>query len=74
MITPNKTIPLEDSALGHARLVLEELSSPLSVRVLQEKTSGRFESIDQFILTMDLLFVLGRICVDFQTGRVASVT
>lgn len=73
MITPNKVVPLEKSALGLARVLLEEAPRSESISDLQERTSKRFESIDQFILTLDVLFVLGRIKVDFETGRISSV-
>jgi hypothetical protein len=71
MITPNKVVPLAKSALGLTRFILEELSDSESVSELQERTSKHFESVDQFILTVDLLFVLGRLNVDFSTGRIS---
>jgi hypothetical protein len=73
MITPNKVVPLAKSALGLARVLLEEAQNSESISELQERTSKHFESIDQFILTVDVLFVLGRISVDFETGRISSV-
>lgn len=73
MITPNKVVPLERSALGLARVLLEDARNSESILELQERTSRHFESIDQFILTVDVLFVLGRISVDFATGRISSV-
>lgn len=73
MITPNKVVPLARSALGLARFVIEELPNCESILELQERTAKHFESIDQFILTVDLLFVLGRMEVDFETGRVSYV-
>jgi hypothetical protein len=73
MITPNKVVPLAKSALGLAQFLLEEAPNSESILELQERTSKHFESIDQFILTVDLLFVLGRIGVDFETGRISNV-
>jgi len=73
MITPNKVVPLAKSALGLARVLLEEATNSESISELQERTSKHFESIDQFILTVDLLFVLGRIGVDFETGMISNV-
>lgn len=71
MITPNKVVALGSSALGLTRVVLEEAPNSNSISDLQQRTSKHFESIDQFLLTIDLLFVLGRISVDFDTGRIA---
>lgn len=73
MITPNKVVPLAKSALGLARVLLEEAPSSRSVSELQARTSKHFESIDQFLLAVDVLFVLGRISIDFETGRISSV-
>ena len=73
MITPNKVVPLAKSALGLARVLLEEATNSESISELQERTSKHFESIDQFILTVDMLFVLGRIGVDFETGMISNV-
>lgn len=71
MITPNKVVTLEKSALGLARIILEAVPDIDSISELQRRTSKHFESIDQFLLTMDVLFVLGRITVDFDTGRIS---
>jgi len=73
MITPNKVVPLAKSALGLTRILLDEAPTSKSISELQERTSKHFESIDQFILTVDLLFVLGRIGVDFETGMISNV-
>ena len=73
MITPNKVLPLARSALGLARFLLEEAPNSESISELQERTAKHFESIDQFILTVDLLFVLDRISVDFETGKISNV-
>jgi len=73
MITPNKVVALERSALGLTRVVLDEAPNAHSISDLQQRTSKHFESIDQFLLTIDLLFVLGRVSVDFNTGRIIYV-
>lgn len=73
MITPNKVVALEKSALGLTRVLLEKAPNADSISDLQQRTSRHFESIDQFLLTVDLLFVLGRISIDFSTGRISHV-
>lgn len=73
MITPNKVVTLEQSALGLAGFILEAALENDSISALQRRTSNYFESIDQFLLTIDLLFVLGKVSVDFSTGRIFYV-
>lgn len=67
MITPNKVIPLDESALGRLGVILSKGPSEVDLLALYRSVSHRFESIDQFLLTMDVLYVLGRIDVDFST-------
>lgn len=70
MITPNKVITLEDSALGLVSVILREGSAPINVMSLYHNVSDSFESIDQFLLALDVLYILGRVEVNFETGMV----
>lgn len=70
MITPNKVVALEDSALGLASVILEQGPQPVDLLALYSAVSNEFESIDHFMLTLDVLYVLGRIDVNFQTRMV----
>jgi hypothetical protein len=70
MITPNKVVTLENSALGLVSVVLEEGPGPIDLIKLYHYVEKSFESIDQFLLAIDLLYVLGRIEIDFQTRSV----
>ena len=70
MILPNKVVTLEDSALGMVGVILDQVDA-IQLMKLYHIVSDSFESIDQFLLTMDLLYVLGRVDVNFQTGRVS---
>lgn len=72
MITPNKVVPLSKSALGSTQVLLEELADTDYISDLQERTSKHFESIDQFLLAIDILFILGRIKVNFDTGKISN--
>lgn len=67
MITPNKIVTLESSALGMADVILNCGPDSIELLHLFQKVENRFESIDQFILTLDLLYVLGRVDIDFRT-------
>ncbi len=72
MITPNKVITLRESALGtDARSSCEEKGLAGQPRqALYDKVGRDFESIDQFLLAVDVLYVLGQIDVDPSTGMV----
>jgi hypothetical protein len=72
MITPNKVIPLEGSALGLVGLILEKGPKPISLLGLYGAVADEFESADQFILSMDVLYLLDRIDVD-EAGLVIYV-
>lgn len=70
MITPNKVITLRESALGRTPAVLKEKASQENLAGLYKKVGKHFESIDQFLLAVDVLYVLGQIDVDPSTGVV----
>jgi hypothetical protein len=71
MITPNKALSFDDSALSRAGVILRQGPRPIDLLTLYDRVSGRFESIDQFLTTLDILFVLGRITVNTATRTVA---
>lgn len=68
MITPNKVITLSESALGRTPIILKEKASEGDLASLYNRVGKDFESIDQFLLTLDVLYILGRIDVDVLTG------
>jgi hypothetical protein len=70
VITPNKVVTLETSALGKAHFILSCGPRVIELVELFHKVERHFESIDHFLLTLDLLYVLGRIDVDFRTRTV----
>jgi len=70
MITPNKVVTLENSVLGLVGVILEQGSDPIEMLQLYRIVSNKFESIDQFLLAIDVLHVLGRIEVNFQTRTI----
>lgn len=70
MITPNKVITLRESALGRTPIIFREKASHDNLAGLYEKVRKDFESIDQFLLALDVLYLLGQIEVDLSTGMV----
>lgn len=62
MILPNKLISFQNSLLPKTVLIIDELSAkPLSVNELYEKLIKNFEDLDQFILTLDILYLLEKV-------------
>jgi hypothetical protein len=70
LITPNKVIRLRESALGRTPIILREKASQDNLNSLYDKVRKDFESIDQFLLALDVLYLLGKIEVDLLTGMV----
>jgi len=73
MITPNKVVPLSASVLGQLPHVLKVGTDPTQLAELFQKVGDKFESIDQFLLALDVLFLLDRLTVDFRTEKVVYV-
>jgi hypothetical protein len=70
VITPNKVVPLSASVLGHLTRVLKAGPDPTHLVDLFKQIGDQFESIDQFLLALDVLFLLDRLTIDFSTERV----
>jgi hypothetical protein len=70
MITPNKAITIEESALGKAPVILRQGSKPVDLLSLYRAVRLHFDSIDQFLLTLDVLHVLGKLDIDLATRMV----
>lgn len=73
MITPNKVVPLSASVLGHLTHLLKVGPDTTTVAALFEQVGDKFESIDQFLIAMDVLYILDRLTVDFTTEKVHYV-
>jgi hypothetical protein len=61
LIIPNKVISVQDSVVGHIGVIMRHAAPLVDVAQLYADVSDQFESIDQFLLALDVLFVLGRI-------------
>ncbi|MFJ7508871.1 ABC-three component system middle component 7 [Peribacillus simplex] len=74
MIVPNKVIRFNESIIGKMTFILKELSKEeLTVEQLYTITQENFEEIDEFILSLDVLYILDSIQVDFEKGVVMYV-
>lgn len=73
MITPNKVVSIPNSIIGRMVQILKANPESDSLVDLYRSVETRFDSIDEFILAMDVLYVLGRLDVDTATGMVTHV-
>jgi len=72
MIVPNKFTTLDRSLLAKGPKILETLKEALSLEELYTKLAASFEDPGEFVLAMDVLFVLGRIEIDANRKVVVS--
>lgn len=68
MIYPNKHIRIEDSIIYKMVSILEVQNySEINIHELYSKVKNKFSNTDEFILSLDVLYVLDMIEVDFNT-------
>ncbi|WP_282035201.1 ABC-three component system middle component 7 [Metabacillus indicus] len=74
MIVPNKVIRFSESIIGKMTIILELISKQeMTIKELFFTTQDYFEEIDEFIYSLDVLFLLDAINVDFAKGVVTYV-
>lgn len=62
MILPNKLISFQDCILAKTVYILKKISdSDFSVIKLYEKVETHFEDLNEYMLALDVLYVLGKI-------------
>ena len=62
MILPNKLISFQDCILAKTVYILEKISdSDFSVIGLYEQVETHFEALNEYMLALDVLYVLGKI-------------
>ena len=64
MIVPNKTIPYNASLLSKLPIILRRLCTPATPVELYRELHSNFDNLSQFLLTLDVLYVLGKITFD----------
>ncbi|WP_375583922.1 ABC-three component system middle component 7 [Cyclobacterium xiamenense] len=71
MIYPNKHIRIKDSIIYKMLSILEVQSdSYMNIHELYSKTKNKFNNADEFILSLDVLYALDMIEVDFKTETI----
>ena len=62
MILPNKLISFQDCILAKTIYILEKISdSDFSLIELYEQVETYFEDINEYMLALDVLYVLGKV-------------
>ncbi|MGK9487115.1 ABC-three component system middle component 7 [Bacillus pumilus] len=76
MIVPNKIISLNESIIGKMIFILEHITEQkyLTIEDLFRNTRSHFEEIDEFVLSLDVLYLLDAIEVEFSRGEATYVS
>jgi len=67
MIVPNKAIPYNISLISKLPTILYRLNDLITPVELYHELRSNFEDLSQFLLTLDILYVTGRI--EFVEGK-----
>lgn len=70
MITPSKTITFKDSIIFKMLYILDMQFEELPIGELYNNTKRNFLGLDEFIFSLDVLYILGEIDVDLELGKV----
>lgn len=72
MITPNKFIPLKESALGKVELTHSIIDDSKSVGELYEANRSRYDSLEQFIYSIEILYLTNKIEFNELNGIISK--
>lgn len=71
MIYPNKHIRFEESIIYKMISVLEQREkSTINIHELYNETKTKFNNTDEFIISLDVLYALDMINVDFENENI----
>jgi hypothetical protein len=74
MILPSKVIKFEESVIGRIANILDIVKEKdIKVSELYEDLADKFEDINQFILAIDVLYLLDAIEFDHERGILSNV-
>ena len=68
MIVPNKIISLDQSLIAKLPMLVAGLETDRSVFELYELNQYQFKDVGEFLIALDVLYVLGRIELDSDSG------
>lgn len=70
MITPSKSTEFKDSIIYKMTYILDVDFFRKPLIDLYEETKSKFECIDEFIYAIDVLYILGKIKLEMESGVV----
>jgi hypothetical protein len=74
MIYPNKNIRFEESIIYKMISVLEQREKlTINIHDLYNETKSKFKNTDEFIISLDVLYALDMINVDFENENIEYV-
>jgi len=74
MIYPNKNIRFEESIIYKMISVLEQQEQQtINIHDLYNETKTKFKNTDEFIISLDVLYALDMINVDFENENIEYV-
>jgi len=74
MIYPNKNIKVQDSILYKMTHLLEDFEVvEIGILELYNRTKSKFNNIDEYIYSLDVLYILEIIDVDFELEKITYV-
>lgn len=73
MITPNKFTSFDQSSLSKLPKILEALAVVNELVELYKEVERHFEDVSEFIACIDVLYVLGRIELNRDSGEIVNV-
>jgi hypothetical protein len=74
MIYPNKNIRFEESIIYKMISILEEREKVIiNIHELYNETKNKFKNTDEFIISLDVLYALDMINVDFENENIEYV-
>lgn len=73
MILPNKFISFDESTLSKLSIVIKGIGAGAELSELYNKVGSKFSGIDEFILTLDLMYALNSVTINNDTRIVKYV-
>jgi len=74
MIFPNKFINFDSSILSKMLCILDyKKNKEINISTLYNETKEEFKTIDEFMYSLDVLYILNYIDIDFNNGVLSYV-
>ncbi|MEZ9175502.1 ABC-three component system middle component 7 [Vibrio kanaloae] len=64
MIIPNKSVPFKKTMIHKMLAIIELEFDEIAISELYAKTKSKFCSMDEFVYSLDLLYVLDKITIN----------